>query len=141
MLVHVDRGELPVDLVYIEIDVPDGLDIGCVEIKSLPEQWRDCPGPEALRQIGDEWLRQREVPLLQVPSAVIPEESNYLLNPAHPQAGALSVISMGDFLFDPGCHRGVFPAHRPAGSNPSFSQSPKRKSLIAKSPRPSRPCL
>jgi RES domain-containing protein len=101
MLVQVNRPELPADLVSIEIDVPDDAQMHRVEIRSLPEQWRDYPAPEALQQIGNEWLREGRTPLLQVPSAVIPEEDNYLLNPVHPKARTVSVIRSDDFIFDP----------------------------------------
>jgi RES domain-containing protein len=101
MLVQVNRPELPADLVALEIDVPDDTQAHRIEIRSLPEQWRDYPAPEALQQIGNEWLREGRTPLLQVPSAVIPEEDNYLLNPVHPKARMVSVIRSNDFIFDP----------------------------------------
>jgi len=101
MLVHVDRETLPADLVRIEIDVPNELEIEAVQIESLPASWRNYPAPEALQQLGDRWLMENRSPVLQVPSAVIPEESNYLLNPAHPRAAAVAVISSIDFVFDP----------------------------------------
>jgi RES domain-containing protein len=101
MLVQVNRPELPADLMSIEIDVPDDAEIHRVEIKSLPAQWRGYPAPEALQHIGNEWLREGRTPLLRVPSAVIPEEDNYLLNPVHPKARTVSVIRSDDFIFDP----------------------------------------
>jgi len=101
MLVHVGREELPADLVRIEIEVPNDLEIEVVQIRSLPTSWRNYPAAEALQQIGNDWLREGHSPVLQVPSAIIAEESNYLLNPAHPRAVEVSVISLADFVFDP----------------------------------------
>ncbi len=54
-----------------------------VELKTLPEDWRKYPAPAVLRQIGDGWVAERSTPVLRVPSAVVPQESNYLLNPLH----------------------------------------------------------
>ena len=46
--------------------------------------WRDLAAREQLQKIGTEWARKRTGAVLSVPSAVIPPESNYLLNPLHP---------------------------------------------------------
>ena len=55
-----------------------------VEGTALPEDWRKYPAPEALRQIGGRWAEELATPVLRVPSAVVPQEGNFLLNPLHP---------------------------------------------------------
>jgi RES domain-containing protein len=51
--------------------------------RALPRDWRAHPPPARLRELGDGWAREARSALLRVPSAVVPTEHNYLLNPAH----------------------------------------------------------
>lgn len=50
---------------------------------SIPTDWQDDPAPASTANIGDEWLGVLVSPALRVPSSVVPQEHNYLLNPAH----------------------------------------------------------
>ena len=100
VLVHVDPDLAPADLVRIEIDVPHPLRIETVKASSLGPRWRAHPAPESLRALGDRWVRRGASAVLRVPSAVIPEESNYLLNPGHPDAARVSVVAIEPFAFD-----------------------------------------
>ncbi len=97
VLVHVDRDMLPPDLVQLEIDVPAKLKISQIDIKVLPKNWRSYPAPPALQLLGDTWLTAGLTPVLQVPSAVIPEESNFILNPEHADARRISIASTRGF--------------------------------------------
>ena len=84
MLVHVAAEEdLPTDLVTISADLPDDLDIEHVRLADLPADWRKTPAPPALAARGTAWLGATGTAVLAVPSAVIPSETNYILNPAH----------------------------------------------------------
>ncbi len=104
-LVHVAADRLPTDLVRLEVDVPDDLAIERVEREALPPGWRRYPAPEELRRLGDEWLDRGKTAVLAVPSAVVPEERNYLLNPAHADASRFAVVSTGAFVYDPRLER------------------------------------
>ena len=52
-----------------------------IEVGSLPEGWQALQDSPQLQAHGDRWLRKRISPVLRVPSAIVPTESNYLLNP------------------------------------------------------------
>lgn len=67
----------------------------------LPADWRASPAPASLRLIGDRWLIEQQSLILGVPSAVIPLEHNYLINPAHPEFARLTPGEPEAFLFDP----------------------------------------
>ena len=54
-----------------------------VDLTALPRHWRSDPPPPEVRAVGDEWILAGSSPVLQVPSALVPGESNFLLNPAH----------------------------------------------------------
>ena len=69
----------------IEARIPAGLSIDRVRIDHLPSDWRELGAREKLRAIGAEWARKRSSAVLAVPSAIVPAESNYLLNPLHPE--------------------------------------------------------
>jgi RES domain-containing protein len=101
VLVHADRDVLPADLVQIEIEVPDALRATNIDVDDLPRNWRIHPAPNSLQRIGDEWLVSGTTPVLQVPSAVIPEEHNLLINPEHSDATAVRVMSTAEFDLDP----------------------------------------
>lgn len=100
-LVNIDAGELPSDLVVIPAQIPDDVAIARVEARDLPADWRSSPSPVRLKDIGEGWLRKSETAVLYVPSVVIPEESNILLNPAHPQFAKVLIGKPRRFVFDP----------------------------------------
>lgn len=101
LFVHVDINTAPGDLVAIQVDIPDTLTIETVKIESLPRDWRRYPGPEALKNIGTTWASTISTAILAVPSAVIPEERNYLLNPAHRHFKRIRIRKPVAFRFDP----------------------------------------
>lgn len=99
--VNLDPGDAPDDLVATSSEVPDGLALRAVREKDLPSRWRGYPAPEALADLGTEWARRRSTAVLAVPSAVVPPETNYLLNPAHPEFRRISVGRPEAFSLDP----------------------------------------
>jgi RES domain-containing protein len=99
-LVHLHRNRLPPHFVCFGIEVPDGLAIRKLGIADLPAGWRRQPGPPALRDIGTRWAESDETVVLQVPSAVVPEEHNFLVNPRHADFGRLSIGEAEPFEFD-----------------------------------------
>lgn len=82
--VNLPRAAGPPDLVAVAAEMPDDLPMTSVEESALPRGWRRYPAPEALAEIGSRWAQEGRTPVLAVPSAVVPREKNYLLNPAHP---------------------------------------------------------
>lgn len=68
--------------------------------KKLPPDWRAPSIPAANRKVGDQWTRQGQSAVLKIPSAVIPEEFTYLLNPNHPRLAPLRVTQESDFALD-----------------------------------------
>ncbi len=83
MAVHLDRSTLLASFVLIPCEFDDRL-VTAVDRKALPAQWRLEPPLPALAAIGDAWVKQAQSAVLAVPSAIIEEETNFLLNPAHP---------------------------------------------------------
>jgi RES domain-containing protein len=67
----------------IEARIPAGIAIDRIRVEDLPSDWRDIAAREKLQALGTEWALKRGSAVLAVPSAVIPAETNYLLNPLH----------------------------------------------------------
>ena len=67
----------------------------------LPRNWRAFPSRASLQEIGDRWAAERRSAVLEVPSAVVPAESNFLLNPLHRDFPKIAVGGSSRFEFDP----------------------------------------
>ncbi len=70
-------------------------------MSQLGRDWRDDPAPERLAELGTRWLREGKTAVLAVPSAVIPREGNYLLNPLHSAFRNARIGRPERFAFDP----------------------------------------
>jgi len=101
ILVHTDAEELPKELVAVSAEIPGLVKPLRLESSSLPANWRQYPAPESLQAIGRGWLQKREYAVLCVPSAVIPAEHNYLINPSHPDFRDVVVRQPEPFSLDP----------------------------------------
>ena len=55
----------------------------------LPHNWKQLPSPKANAAVGDDWVKSGKSAILKLPSAIVPEEFNYLLNPLHPHFGRI----------------------------------------------------
>jgi RES domain-containing protein len=100
-LIHIDPADVPGDLVALAIEVPDDVEVEVVEAKDLPSSWERTVEHPACRKAGDTWLRNGKALVLQVPSAPIPGEVNFLLNPAHPAMPKVKIAGKRRFAFDP----------------------------------------
>ena len=100
VLVHCDMDLLPRDLVAVEIEAPKTIRVQEVQALELPRAWRAYPVPRRLQQIGNDWLDQRLSAILRVPSALVPTESNFLINPLSKDFRNLRVMKRIKFNFD-----------------------------------------
>jgi RES domain-containing protein len=66
----------------------------------LPAGWRDEPPPPATKRLGDAWVKQARSAVLELPSVIIPCESNFLLNISHPDFKSITISKAGAFFFD-----------------------------------------
>ncbi len=98
---HLDEEEAPGTLVAVPADMPGDVSITRVKPSELASNWRTTPPPEGLAEIGTRWIRARKTLVLAVPSAIIPHELNYLLNPLHPQFKRVRIGPPEPFFFDP----------------------------------------
>lgn len=86
--------------VAIELEFDDRL-IETIGAKSLPPDWTEEPPAGSTMRLGDQWVREGRSAVLKLPSAIIPTESNYLLNPAHRDFQKIIIRKPVAFSFDP----------------------------------------
>ena len=100
VFVHVSPFDAPLDLVAVWADIPDEVAITRLRPRDLPADWRRHPPPEPLAALGTQWVRRGRTAVMAVPSAVIPQELNYLLNPGHPEFRRIRIGRPAPFHFD-----------------------------------------
>lgn len=99
MLVHLEGPDLLARYRWAWLEL-DARRVTELDSKRLPRRWHEDPPPAELKQIGDAFLLKADAPALRVPSAVVPTESNYLINPAHPEMRKVRAGPFADFRFD-----------------------------------------
>lgn len=100
VLVHIPLKNIIQDFCLATIHVPDTIAIKTVTRKELPNGWQSlAPFPE-LQAIGDEWIDTAKYAVLKIPSVVIAEEFNFLINPLHPDAAHITIKNTQPFVFD-----------------------------------------
>jgi RES domain-containing protein len=95
--VHTSANDVPPDFTMLEIEVPE-VQVQAIQPDELPAGWQSRL--EVTRDFGMAWLQKKETALLRVPSAIVPETANFLLNPAHPDAKKLKIIEAFLYPFD-----------------------------------------
>lgn len=83
--IHFTRNDITLAHTLIAIPVEIPTDVKVIEVlpEALPKDWRLSPPSDSTRDVGTRWVEKVESAVLRVPSAIIPEESNLLLNPDH----------------------------------------------------------
>ena len=93
--------QLPFNRYLVRIDVPDDIWAArTLAAAPLPVGWEAIPEGMVSRNIGSAWLKACSAALFVVPSTIIEEENNVLINPAHPDAARLSATKIRRFLYD-----------------------------------------
>ncbi|QYF87050.1 RES family NAD+ phosphorylase [Brevundimonas sp. PAMC22021] len=102
-IVHLNAGGLPLNRYLVKIDVPadcwNAKEI--VDAAGLGVGWdAELPGKVSL-DFGTGWLRSLRSPLLLVPSVIVPDEANVLINPRHPLCAGLAATKVRKWVYDP----------------------------------------
>ncbi|WP_108650885.1 RES family NAD+ phosphorylase [Dongshaea marina] len=100
ILVHINSEALLNDYVLLEIELTED-DVMGLHSSDLPTSWNAEPATEETQELGDEWLQSQLSVALLVPSVVVPQEMNLLLNPLHPEfTGIIQKAARLPVLFD-----------------------------------------
>lgn len=90
--------DLPPNYKLLKIQAPDPITPQMIEENTLPSGWRD--DQRITRKIGADWLARGEAALARVPSAIVPETFNVLLNPLHRDAVKLEIVWHRSYPWD-----------------------------------------
>lgn len=96
--VNVNLDDIPRVLSLITLEIPNGF--ADFPIAALPGDWRQSPSPASTKDFGSRKLKNLTHPVLRFPSTVIPEESNFIINPLHPIGARIEILDIADFACD-----------------------------------------
>ena len=100
-LVHFKIKPSSVPLAFAVFEVPDDLAVETLTFDKLPKSWRDFPHSTEVSKIGQSWVETSQTAVLAVPSVLIPQEFNFLLNPSHQDFSAIILKATEDYAYDP----------------------------------------
>jgi len=97
--VNINIEDIPRALSITTIEIPT---IGIQEIEEvqLPGNWKQVPAPSSTKDLGTQILKTSAKLVLKIPSSVITEEYNYLLNPLHPDSKLFKIVDIRNFVYD-----------------------------------------
>ena len=85
--------------IRISVDFPESV-LTSVDVDSLPADWKTAPAPDSTRAIGQRWAKKALSAVLCVPSAVVVDEVNYLINPLHTNFAQVHIGRARRYRFD-----------------------------------------
>lgn len=97
--VNINIDEIPRALSFAIIEIP-GDSILQLTIPELPGNWTASPAPSSTKDFGTALLKKKENSIIKIPSAVIAQEYNFLINPLHPDIAKCKILSITDFVYD-----------------------------------------
>jgi RES domain-containing protein len=102
-VVHLNAGGLPLNRYLVSVTIPASVwaKARTETAGRLPVGWDADPSGRASIQFGTTWIRSVASALLRVPSVIVPDEYNVLINPLHPDSGAIIAVKIRKWLYDP----------------------------------------
>lgn len=101
-VVHLASGSLPLNRYLVRIDIPDPVWMAreIITDKTAPVGWDALPAGKVSLDFGDRWLASLRSALLEVPSVIVPEEGNILVNPRHPDVNGITAAIVRKWVYD-----------------------------------------
>ncbi len=101
-MVHLNAGGLPLNRYLVSVTIPASVwaKARTETPGSLPVGWDADPSGRASIQFGTAWIQSAASALLRVPSVIVPDEYNVLINPLHPDSGAVTAVKIRKWLYD-----------------------------------------
>jgi RES domain-containing protein len=101
MLTRIDFEFLTDDYAFIEVEIADKLIVPSVKATSISKNWRADPPTFDTQDFGSKWVASEANFALSVPSAVLPNERNILVNPNHKLISKLKITNIGKLDLGP----------------------------------------
>lgn len=99
LLIHLGRSDILKTLYKMELSFSDDL-VQYIALVDLSEDWRKPSMVSSVQSVGDTWATNKSSLIIQVPSASVPGEYNYLFNPLHPDASKATLSAVTEFSYD-----------------------------------------
>lgn len=100
-LSHFQTGDLPYNRCIVRVDIPVDVWSRRIELAPLPGGWDVIPHGISSCASGDAWVASMASALLVVPSAIVPEDRNVLINPVHPDSLRIKATTVRKWMYDP----------------------------------------
>ncbi|CUI03178.1 RES family NAD+ phosphorylase [Massilia sp. P8910] len=98
---YLSNGALPFNRYLVRIDIPEIVWEARQVLAPLPGGWDAIPAGLSARNAGDWWVASGTTALLLVPSVIVPDEYNVLINPQHRNAAAITATTIKRWIYDP----------------------------------------
>ncbi|MGH8853175.1 MAG: RES family NAD+ phosphorylase [Telluria sp.] len=98
---YLSCGGLPFNRYLVRVDIPDAVWAARQVLDPLPGGWDAIPAGMAARTAGDAWIAAGATALLLVPSVIVPDEHNVLINPQHGDSAAIVATTLKRWNYDP----------------------------------------
>lgn len=98
-LVHLGTTPYP-PLVLVAVDLPDASAVYAPDTEVLPDGWDALPLSTTAQSFGGDWLRRGDTLTMKIPSVIVPEEANFVINPLHPDYPQVQLTALRPFSFD-----------------------------------------
>jgi RES domain-containing protein len=99
-VVHFNAMSLPLNRYLVLIEIPDEIWKARTVAGAMGVGWDAIPEGRVSRAYGESWLKSRASALLCVPSVIMPEDLNILINPAHPDAAKIKAMKKRKLIYD-----------------------------------------
>jgi RES domain-containing protein len=102
-VVHLNAGALPLNRYLVRIDIPDRIWAKAMirRAETAPVGWDATPPGKVSLDFGEDWIVRNKTALLVVPSIIVPEEANVLINPGHSDAARIVARKIRRWQYDP----------------------------------------
>jgi len=98
---YLRSGSLPFNRYLVRIDIPDSVWEARQQLDPLPAGWDAIPAGLTANKAGDSWIDSGDSALLLVPSVIVPDEFNLLINPRHSDAALIEASTIRRWIYDP----------------------------------------
>jgi len=100
IVVHIPAGIVPKDYYLVTIEIPDDAQVSIMSLKDLPGNWNNNPVSSSSQRIGNAFIAEQKALVMRVPSAIIKDEWNCIINPMHKDFKKVKIVATEPFSFD-----------------------------------------